>query len=688
VASALAFRNWPAGTALLAQADNWIVIAVFLLVALLANALAGLARSRALEADRRREEADLAAELARRLLRVGDLRPALDTAAQRVAQVLGLPSAALELDAVPQDENCYAVPLDDGATTLGTLVVPADLSESTKRRLHERVIPALEAIPAAERQRDADNLALESSRTELTRFFDVSSDLLGIAVRECLTAEPVRGDGLGWRPPLGPVYFTQVNRAFEQTLGYSSWELRSCPFLDFVHPADRDRMSRVFDDLGGPHGPAHFEHRCLCRDGSERWLEWNVAAEGGLLYAAARDVTDRRREQERLREAQQMIVASRDELSVLAEQQAALRRVATLVACGVPPSVVFSAVAEELARCLGVYYASLWRYEPDGAAIALAAHNDPGLTTMPVGERISLESESVAAIVFHSGRPARMGYEDAARGSAAARLRDLGVRSAAGSPIVVDGRVWGAAIVGSARAEPLPPDTEARVGDFAELVATAIASAQTRADLAASRARIVAAADDARRRFERDLHDGAQQRLVLLGLQVRTAEAAVPAELEGLKAQIYDIATGLAGALEDLQQLSRGMHPAILSMGGLGPALKTLARRSAVPVELDIGVSGQLSDSAEVAAYYVVAEALTNAAKHAQASVVHVNVEADGTKLVLSIRDDGVGGADSGTGSGLIGLIDRVEALGGQMQIASPAGNGTLLRIRIPFKDG
>jgi signal transduction histidine kinase len=446
-------------------------------------------------------------------------------------------------------------------------------------------------------------------------------------------------------------------------------------------------MSEVFDDLGGPHGRTHFEHRCLCTDGSARWLEWNVAADGGVLYAAARDVTDRRREQERLREAQKMIVASRDELSVLAEQQAALRRVATLVAKGVPPSEVFSAVTAEMARCLGVHYAALWRYETDDAAIVLAARNDPGLTNMPVGERFSLESESVAAMVFHSGRPARMRYEDAADGSAAARIRELGLRSAAGSPIVVDGRVWGAAIVGSARAEPLPPETEARVGDFAELVATAIAGAQTRADLAASRARIIAAADDARRRFERDLHDGAQQRLVLLGMQVHTAEAAVPAELEGLKAQIRDIATGLTGALDDLRQLSRGIHPAILSTGGLGPALKTLARRSVVPVELDIGVTEQLPDSTEVAAYYVVAEALTNAAKHAQASVVHVSAEAEGANLLLSIRDDGVGGADSGTGSGLIGLIDRVEALGGQIQIASPAGDGTLLRVRIPIKD-
>jgi signal transduction histidine kinase len=398
------------------------------------------------------------------------------------------------------------------------------------------------------------------------------------------------------------------------------------------------------------------------------------------------DVTGRRRKQDRLREARRMIKASRDELGVLAEQQAALRRVATLVARGVPPSEVFSAVAAELARCLSVYYAVLSRYEPDGGYVVVAARNHPALTKMPVGERFSLEHPSVTAIVFRTGRAGRIdSYENAVRGSTAARFHDLGLRSAVGAPIVVDGRVWGAAIVGSARPEPLPPDTEARVTDFADLVATAIANAQTRADLSASRTRIVAAADDARRRFERDLHDGAQQRLVSLGLELRNAEALVPPELRTLKEQVCRIATGLAEVTNDLQELSRGIHPAILSQGGLSPALKSVARRATVPVELNLNVGRRLPECVEVAAYYVVAEALTNAAKHARASTVNVHVHAEGADLRLLIRDDGVGGADSGKGSGLIGLIDRVEALGGQMRITSPAGNGTSLFVKIPI---
>jgi signal transduction histidine kinase len=248
--------------------------------------------------------------------------------------------------------------------------------------------------------------------------------------------------------------------------------------------------------------------------------------------------------------------------------------------------------------------------------------------------------------------------------------------------------VWGAAIVGSSRPEPLPPSTEARVGDFADLVATAIANAATRAELTASRARIVVAADEARRRFERNLHDGAQQRLVSLGLALRTAEASVPAEQGALQAQLAAIVRGLTGVSEDLQEISRGIHPAILSRGGLGPALKTLARRSTVPVVLQLSLDQRLPESAEVAAYYVVSEALTNTAKHAQASEVNVDAEADGEYLLISIRDDGIGGADLVKGSGLIGLQDRVEALGGHMEIESPAGSGTSLMVKIPLEIG
>jgi signal transduction histidine kinase len=373
------------------------------------------------------------------------------------------------------------------------------------------------------------------------------------------------------------------------------------------------------------------------------------------------------------------------EADILAQQQAALRRVATLVASAVPAAEIFPAVAQELARSLGVDNASLWRYEPDRTITLIAACDDPAqMEPMQVGSRWPLEGENVAALVAATGRPARMDSHDTAAGYAAARIRRLGLSTGAGAPIVVEGRLWGVAVVGTGPAEPLPPDAERRVGEFTELVATAIANAEAHAALTASRARIVTAADDARRRLERDLHDGAQQRLVSLAVQLRSIEAGVPAELGALKEEISDAVAGLSSASADLQELARGIHPAIESHGGLGPALEMLARRGAIPVVLHLEPEGRISESAEVAAYYVVAEAMTNTTRHAHASGMDIDVRIDGSDLVLSIRDDGVGGADSSNGSGLIGLIDRVEALGGNLQIVSPSGGGTTLHVAIP----
>jgi signal transduction histidine kinase len=232
---------------------------------------------------------------------------------------------------------------------------------------------------------------------------------------------------------------------------------------------------------------------------------------------------------------------------------------------------------------------------------------------------------------------------------------------------------------------PLPRDTEERLARFTDLLATAIANAESRSELAASRARIVSAADDARRRIERNLHDGTQQRLVSLGLELRTAENAVPSDMAEVKTQLSDVARGLAEALEDLQEIARGIHPAVLVKGGIEPAVRMLARRSAVPVELDLRADRRLPERVEVAAYYVVSEALTNAAKHAHATVVFVDVDADDARVKLSIRDDGRGGAAPDQGSGLVGLRDRVEALGGQIEISSPAGHGTSLSVSIPI---
>jgi signal transduction histidine kinase len=372
-----------------------------------------------------------------------------------------------------------------------------------------------------------------------------------------------------------------------------------------------------------------------------------------------------------------------DQVSELAQRQAALRRVATLVARGVSPSEVLTAVADEVAATLRVCNATLVRYSDDGSGEVVAAHDEAGLTKLPVGARLTLEGDNVAAMVLRTGRTARMNSHEHAAGSAAALIRDLGLRSGVGAPIIVEGRLWGSAIVGSSEMQPLPPDTEARLADFAELVATAIANAEARGELMASRARIVTAADEARRRIERDLHDGAQQRLVAAGLKARSLEASLPAD-DALRREVADLGDALAAANEELRRISHGIHPAALSRGGLRPALRSLGRRAGVPVEVKIAVEQRLPESVEVAAYYVVAEALTNAAKHAHASLVTVIAKADNRCLHISVSDDGVGGANSGGGSGLIGLKDRVEALGGHVHLASHDHHGTTLSAEIP----
>ena len=290
--------------------------------------------------------------------------------------------------------------------------------------------------------------------------------------------------------------------------------------------------------------------------------------------------------------------------------------------------------------------------------------------------------------MLSSAAPARVSDYRDATGTTAERLRSLGLQSGVGGPVSVDGRTWGAMVVGSTQPAPLPPETESRVMDFADLVATAIFNAETRAELKASRVRIVAAADQARRRFERDLHDGAQQRIVTLGLELRAIEASAPAEDERLHGQLGEVIDGLSGLYADLQELSRGIHPAILSRGGLAPAIKTLARRSPVPVDLDLDVDAHLPESVEVAAYYVVAEALTNTAKYAEASEVAVRADTRDGVLHLTISDDGIGGAHTGGGSGLIGLKDRVDALSGTLSVSSPSGGGTTVTATIPLKVG
>jgi GAF domain-containing protein len=383
-------------------------------------------------------------------------------------------------------------------------------------------------------------------------------------------------------------------------------------------------------------------------------------------------------------EGRAQLEQSRDELRRLAEEQAALRRVATLVARGLPPAEVFAAVAQEVGSVLGADGTVIVRLDPDGATTLVAsvgAHSDE----LPVGSRWKPEPPVAVAVAMRTCRPARCDDYSEAPGEYADAVRRLGLRSSVAAPIVVEGRVWGGIGAGTRRGR-FPTDSDRRMAGFTELVGTAIANADSRTQLTASRARIVAAADDARRRIERDLHDGTQQRLVSLGLALRLAQSTVPEQLPELQTQIGRIADELTAANEELCELARGIHPAILSERGLGPALRTLARRAPIPVEFDIRIKTRPADPIEVAAYYLVSEALTNTTKYARASHAHVAIEERDARLHLSIRDDGIGGADPEGGSGLIGLRDRVQALGGSIEVNSRPGEGTTIVVELPLQ--
>lgn len=517
---------------------------VFLPLALLANLLAGQARLRAAEAEQRRIEADLSAELARSTLRAGDLREALDGAGRRVAEVLGLPAAHLDLDTLAGGDDQTAIALEDDGEPVGTLLVPVGLPRAAQQRVL-RMIPALEGLLAATRDRWAINEALAASHAEV---------------------------------------------------------------------------------------------------------------------------------------------------SALAAQQAALRRVATLVARGADPAEVYPAAVAELAAGLQVQHVTLVRYEADEHCVVLATQDSRHSAKLTAGERFSLDGDSLSSQIRRTAEPGRIDDYAEAHGPIAERMRTLGLFSGVGAPVMVNGQVRGALLVGSGGPQPMPPECEARVGDFADLVATAIHNDENRAELRASRARIITAADQARRGIERDLHDGAQQRIVALGMELRAVEAAVPADRPDIRDQLDRAVTGLTELHGDLQELSRGIHPAILSRGGLGPAVKSLARRSPVAVVLDLDLDPAtdraLPEQVKVAAYYVVAESLTNAAKHAHADEVTVRLCAAGDALRLSVTDDGVGGAGTAGGSGLIGLSDRVAALSGRLEISSPPGAGTTLIATIPLRAG
>ena len=469
----------------------------------------------------------------------------------------------------------------------------------------------------------------------------------------------------------------EVNERTVQAFGYTAAEMVGRELAELIVPPDlRDAHRRGLERAvaaGDLHVPDHpLELMAMRADGSEFPVEVAITqpdVSGPPIYCGyLRDVTERR--------------AAEQALLHLAEEQAALRRVATAVAAARDPGRVFSLVTEEVGRLLGAHSSNMVRYEDDDTATVVGGWSLGRVRSVPVGGRVQLDGDTATVRVWRSGAPVRLDSYDGIPGTLAALLRDeLGFRCAVAAPVALGGRLWGAVIVSSVHPDSFPPGAEQRIADFAELAAQALANAQAREELAASRVRIVEAGDAERRRLERNLHDGAQQRLVSLSINLRMAARAYPEARDALEAASVE----LAQALDDLRELARGIHPAILSQRGLEPALEALAVRAPLPVQLEIALDGLLPEAVEACAYYVVAEALTNACKYAQASAVEVRVARDDGIAVVEVADDGVGGARRAVGGGLGGLADRVEALGGRLGLESPAGAGTTVRAEIPY---
>jgi PAS domain S-box-containing protein len=466
----------------------------------------------------------------------------------------------------------------------------------------------------------------------------------------------------------------EANKAAEEMFGYAYADMAGQEVAELIIPptlreAHRRGVARYADN-GERHVIGHpIELSGMRSDGSEFPVEIVITrpeVPGPPLFVGhLRDVTERH--------------ASELALRRLADEQAALRRVATAVAAEREPEELFSLVIEEVGRLLEAQSSNMIRYDGSGEATVIGGWSADGVQSVPIGSMVRVDGDTAAARVWRTGRPARVDSYEGLEGELAETLRSLGFRSAIAAPIVLAGRLWGAMIVSSVDPDPLPAGAEQRISDFAELAAQAMANAEAREQLAASRKRIVQAGDAERRRLERNLHDGAQQRLVSLSLTLRLASRRHTDD-----AELGHAVEELGSALEELRELARGIHPAVLTEYGLEPAIEALATRTPFPVDVEVALEDRLPPPVEAAAYYVVSEALTNVTKYAEASDVRVHVFRDDGRAHVEVRDDGCGGAQEENGTGLRGLADRVEALGGALWINSPPGEGTTLLAEIP----
>jgi PAS domain S-box-containing protein len=478
------------------------------------------------------------------------------------------------------------------------------------------------------------------------------------------------------------------NDACERATGFSRDEVLGRDARDSVIPPEEgEAFGDVLAQIWATGHPSPQVGHWLTREGRRRLIVWSNKPVFGeddtpqYVVTSGLDITDRSAEPTASLEGD--VETKLVEIGLLAQEQRALRRVATLVAAEATPERVFEAVSEESARVLGVNAAAVFRFDDDDRITVVGRWAREDVGAFPLGSTFQTDDGSTVGRVRRTGFPARIDNWQELEGPVAETMNRSGYRCSVGAPIVVGGVTWGAVSV--ADGDILPPESEARLAAFCELVSLAVASAQARTDLQASRARLVTSADNERRRLERNLHDGAQQRLVSLALSLQIARGKLEKSPAAAATILDEASRELEQALVELRELARGLHPAILTDRGLAHALDALVARLPLPVELDVPDT-RFDPTTEATAYYIAAEALTNVAKHAGATAARVTARHDAAQLALEISDDGCGGADPNSGSGIVGLRDRAAAIGGSLTIVSAPGSGTIVAATLPLE--
>jgi PAS domain S-box-containing protein len=481
------------------------------------------------------------------------------------------------------------------------------------------------------------------------------------------------------------------NDACERTTGFAREQVLGADARETVIPPEEaGAFAEVLAHVWTTRQPSPQVGHWMTSDGGRRLIAWSnkpvLGDDGTPLYlvTSGLDITEREATVEELHALEGDLEAKLSEVGRLAQEQAALRRVATLVAAEASQEAIFDAVSKQSARVLGAGAAAVFRFERDTSAKIVGRYDREGIPAFALGSTVPLGPHSAIGRVHATGEPVRIDDYSDVPGEVAELMREAGLHATVAAPITVAGAVWGAVAVTTPRPEPFPSGSEARLRDFCELVSLAVESAEAREELGASRARIVQAADAERKRLERNLHDGAQQRLVSLALKLRLARARIANDADVAEQLLQDASVELDSALRELRELARGLHPAVLTEHGLGHALDVLVERAPFPVAVEAPAS-RLPEHVETAAYYIVSEALANAAKHAEARSGAVAVRPEDGTLFVEIRDDGRGGVALGGGSGIVGLRDRAEALGGSLSVESPPGGGTTVRARLPL---